>query len=221
MVAASVRRLSPLVWLSAGPSLLCVGAGVGLAATGHPAIGSLLIICGPVGVLLTVVSIAAAKKRSTLSEPTHDEAVNFPHRPHYWSGNEKIFEPAPTAALGYEQNMAVQICRWVGGMNIPTAATGRISATFPMAILEITPGRLAVQIRPRWARKLLGVINLEALAGDGTVLFPVRQLAGVGVGIRQPGQPAWYFRSFDLDAILMAASSAGFDVERAFGRWGR
>jgi hypothetical protein len=98
--------------------------------------------------------------------------------------------------------------RWVGGMVMPR----RVSTTFPVAVLEIGSAKLEMRIRPRWFRALLGARTLEALPGDGTVLFPVRL---VGVGIGGPGRPTWYFRTFATDDILAVAAAAGFEVEAA------
>ena len=107
-------------------------------------------------------------------------------------------------------------------MNIPVPmGFGRLSATFPMAILEISDSTLVFRIRPRWVQALVGAQMLTVSAGDGTVLFPVEQLAGIGVGVRPLGQPAWYFRSFSRGNILAAAAAAGFDVVPTLGRWGR
>jgi hypothetical protein len=105
-------------------------------------------------------------------------------------------------------------------MNIP-AGFGRVSATFPMAVLEISGRTLVFSIRPRWARRLIGADTLTVTAGDGTVLFPVEQLAGIGVGVRPVDQPAWYFRSLTPGNILAAAAAAGFEVLPTLGRWGR
>jgi hypothetical protein len=91
---------------------------------------------------------------------------------------------------------------------------GRISATFPVAVLEIATAKLEMRIRPRWFRALLGVDNLEAFPRDGTVLFPVRF---VGVGIGGPGRPTWYFRTFATHDILAVAAAAGFEVEASLG----
>jgi hypothetical protein len=103
--------------------------------------------------------------------------------------------------------------RWVGGMVVPR----RVSTTFPVAVLEIASARLEMRIRPRWFRALLGAGTLEAFAGDGTVLFPVRL---VGVGIRGPSRPTWYFRTFATDDILAVAAAAGFEVEASPRRQG-
>jgi hypothetical protein len=105
-------------------------------------------------------------------------------------------------------------------MNIPVAV-GRLSATFPMAVLEISGSTLVFRIRPRWVQAFVGARTLTASAGDGTVLFPVDQLAGIGVGVRPASEPAWYFRSLSPGDILDAAAAAGFDVLPTPGRWGR
>jgi hypothetical protein len=110
--------------------------------------------------------------------------------------------------------------RWTGGANVPVAS-GRISATFPLAVLEINNGTLVFRIRPRWLQAIVGAQTLKVSAGDGTVLFPVDQLAGIGVGVRPIGQPAWYFRSFTQNDILAAAAAVGFQVSPTLGRWGR
>jgi len=78
--------------------------------------------------------------------------------------------------------------------------------------LRSAGAKLEMRIRPRWFRALLGARTLEALPGDRTVLFPVRL---VGVGIRGPGRPTWYFRTFATDDILAVAAAAGFEVEAA------
>lgn len=110
--------------------------------------------------------------------------------------------------------------RWTGGLNVPVSF-GRLSATLPLAVLEISGTMLVFRIRPRWVQALVGAQSLRLSAGDGTVVFPVEQLAGIGVGVRPVGQSAWYFRSFSRGDILAAAAAAGFDVLPTPGRWGR
>jgi hypothetical protein len=103
--------------------------------------------------------------------------------------------------------------RWAGGMVLPR----RVSTTFPVAVLEIAGAKLEMRIRPGRFRALLGAGTLETFPADGTVLFPVRL---IGVGIRKPGRPTWYFRTFATDDILAVAAAAGFEIEASPRRRG-
>jgi hypothetical protein len=109
--------------------------------------------------------------------------------------------------------------RWVGGVNVPTT-TGRLTATLPLAVMEIHGNRLTLYIRPRWFAAMAGAKNLDAFSGDGTTLFPAKGVAGVGVGIRGPDGATSYFRTFSAADVLAAASAAGFPVLTTTGRWG-
>jgi hypothetical protein len=104
-------------------------------------------------------------------------------------------------------------------MNVPTAL-GCLSATFPMAVLEISGSPLIFRIRPRGVQALVGAQTLNVSAEDGTVLLPVDQLAGIGIGVRPVGQPAWYFRT-PLTTSSPPQQRPGFGVLPTLGRCGR
>lgn len=216
-------------WISGSAVII---AGVILVSDAHNGSGVFLIACGPLGWLILYVAIGLVRRRAAGNLPKQSSDWDSGHvsggtdgavykAAAHASGQSGRGEEAPVrmGQNGIQDRDVPESRRWVGGMNIPTA-TGRLSATMPLAVLELSGSTLVFRIRPRWVLAMVGARIFEAAAGDGTVIFPVHQLAGVGVGIRSRGQPAWYFRSFSNWDILAAASAAGFEVSTTLGRWG-
>jgi len=82
----------------------------------------------------------------------------------------------------------------------------------PIGVLELTDTALIFRVRPRIIEKLFGAQALNVGRGDTAVIFRVRRLVGMGLGIRPQGMPTWYFWSSAAGEALQALSSAGFKV---------
>ena len=58
-----------------------------------------------------------------------------------------------------------------------------------LAVLEATPARLVLRVRPAIARVVFGVENLAVVPGDGVVIFPARNLGQQGIEVRLSAGP--------------------------------
>ena len=190
------------VSLALGVMAICIG--LLLYARGLKALGVFLVVGAPVGWALTSGQIAWSRRRLTRA-------------------------PLPACRGESRQSASAQAAtpgnaggsfRLAGGMNVP-AATGRVSATLPLAVLELTGTTLDLRIRPRWFRRLVGGQILTLSPNSGAVIFPVHQLIGVGIGIRPSGQATWYFRTSAPEHLLSALDMAGFEISAMPGKWGR
>lgn len=196
-----------LMWISLALGVMAICAGLLLYAHGLKSLGTFLMLCAPVGWALTFGQIALSRRLAGRSVPT-------PFRP---PGDEP---PQPAKAWAATPGNTSGSFRLTGGMNVP-AATGRVSATLPLAMLELTGTTLEFRIRPQWFRRLAGVQILTLSPNSGAVIFPVHQLIGIGIGIRPRGQATWYFRTPAPEDLLSALDVAGFETSAQPGKWGR
>jgi hypothetical protein len=110
-------------------------------------------------------------------------------------------ELAPSAAM-----------RWTGGANVP-GSLGRINATSPLAVLELTGPSLHLYFRPRPIARLFGIGPVTATNSDNLEAFPVKgKLGASGVGVGRSGDAVVYFWTTQREEVLQALASAGFRV---------
>jgi hypothetical protein len=212
------RAGSSLLLVSAIVASLGAMAGILLTASGDGGIGTFLVVCSGLGWLLAFGNIRLSRKWARRSMVHPPNTRMSPISP----GSSREARDSEFGGKEHElmhKDRTGQAGRWVGGMNVPTA-TGRLTATLPLAVMEIHGNRLTLNIRPRWLAAIAGAGNLDAFSGDGTTLFPAKGVAGVGVGIRGPDGATSYFRTFSAADVLAAASDAGFPVLTTTGRWG-
>jgi hypothetical protein len=110
--------------------------------------------------------------------------------------------------------------RWVGGANVP-GALGRMNATAPLGVLELSDGSLTLRIRPRFLAGMFGTAEAVTVSpADVEDLFPAKgQLRSPGIGLQVPGKPVLYFWTHRRQEILTALAAARFPVtwdERRF-----
>lgn len=197
-----------LIWVSLALGIMGICAGLLLYAQGMKALGIFLMLCAPVGWALTSGQIAWSRRRLA------GGSVSAQFRP---PGGEPRQSAGAQAAAPGNASGSFQLA---GGMNVPVA-TGRLSATLPLAVLELTGATLVFRIRPRWLRPLVGAQILTLSPNSGAVIFPVHQLIGTGIGICPRGQAAWYFRTSAPGHLLSALDMAGFEISAQPGKWGR
>jgi hypothetical protein len=102
--------------------------------------------------------------------------------------------------------------RWVGGGIMP-ASMGRVNATWPLAVLEVTSGELSLRLRPRILAVMFGARRLHASTAENTLAFPARGWFGSkGIGIQVDNQRPYYFLRADQAGLLSALAAAGFAV---------
>ncbi len=110
---------------------------------------------------------------------------------------------------------STQQLRWTGAVDVP-GSMGRMNASAPLGVLELTGGRLALRVRPTFVATLFGARALVVTPADVEAVFPARaKLRYRGIGIRPIGEPPSYFitRGADRGAILSATAAAGFPVQ--------
>jgi hypothetical protein len=183
--------------------LAVIGGGLIFYIGGNHGRGIFLMLCGPVGWALLSGVVALSRRRVTAGSTDSEGGTQA-----------RALNPSST------EMSSIGTQKWTGGLNVPVSL-GRVSATFPIGSLELTGATLVFRIRPRWASSFLGARVLTVTPSDGALIFPVHQLAGIGIGIRPVGEAAWYFRTRAADEILPVLSSAGFEVSSSLGKWGR
>jgi hypothetical protein len=103
--------------------------------------------------------------------------------------------------------------RWTGAADIP-GELGRMNASTPLAVLELTGSQLTLRIRPSFLSKLFGMSELHVVPGDVDAVFPAKgRLRSPAICVRPHGQPPFYFLLGDRSSILTSIAAAGFPVE--------
>ena len=82
--------------------------------------------------------------------------------------------------------------RLVGGASMPSRWMGRVTWTFPFAVIEINRATVWLRYRPRILGRLFGAVDLYASPADVLVSFPLESW-GRGVGVRSAEDQEYYF----------------------------
>jgi hypothetical protein len=108
----------------------------------------------------------------------------------------------------------IQVQRWIGAADVP-GSMGRMTATIPLGILELSGNLLTLRVRPRSLGTMFGAKSLVVSPGEVDVVFPARgKLRSTAIGIRPHGSPPSYFQlGGDRASILSAIAGAGFHVQ--------
>jgi hypothetical protein len=104
--------------------------------------------------------------------------------------------------------------RWTGAADVP-GSTGRINASVPLGVLELSGGVLTLRVRPRFLAAMFGAKPLIVAPAEVDAIFPARgRLRSSAIGIRPHGAPPSYFLvGRDRAPILSAVAAAGFPVQ--------
>jgi hypothetical protein len=172
--------------------------GAVLLAEGTRKYGVLLVVCGVGGFLIAATQMAVVRRMSGRGRPKRESDVGSMVPPAERANSPKL--PADNV-----------LNHWTGGISVP-AATGRVSATFRVGILELADSGLTFRMRSPIMRVLFGAEEITARQGDNTKIFPVRRLVGGGIGIRPQGGQTWYFWTNSASEILAAIRAAGFEI---------
>ena len=87
-----------------------------------------------------------------------------------------------------------------------------MSATTPLAVLEIVGSSVSFRLRPRVMAVMFGAVPLVAAIEEIEEIFPASRTLRVGVGLRRPGGRAYYFWTANREQILAAFEAAKFPV---------
>jgi hypothetical protein len=193
---SAFRSIVP--WQLVVSGLVCVAfVGIGLAV-GTP-FGWWLAGCAASGWVITAALVLVSRR-------TVRRQQVFDPRNQRLTGRTVLKAPVPAAS-------APNGWRWVGGAIMPAAMTGKVNATWPLAVLEIRSGELSLRLRPRPLLALVGGKPLHAHAAENVRAFPARGWFGSkGIGVQVGNQPPSYFLRADQAGLLAAIAAAGFEV---------
>lgn len=100
--------------------------------------------------------------------------------------------------------------RMVGGASVPSEWVGRVTATYPFAVLTVDGPR--VRLVMRWLGRMGSPLELNATTGGIESIYPCGRLAR-GIGFHLPnGQDFYFFTWRRASPILEHLRSAGFPV---------
>lgn len=107
-----------------------------------------------------------------------------------------------------------QVQRWTGAADVP-GSMGRMNASVPLGVLELSAGVLTLRVRPGFLAAVFGAKPLVVAPREVDAIFPARgRLRSSAIGIRPHGAPPSYFLlGGDRASILSAIAAAGFPVE--------
>ena len=91
---------------------------------------------------------------------------------------------------------------------------GRVNASAPLAVLQLTRPRLTLRIRPRFLALLFGTKPVVLTPREVTEIYPMKaSFGGSGVGVQPRGAPVAFFWVVGrCEPILSACADAGFNV---------
>jgi hypothetical protein len=93
---------------------------------------------------------------------------------------------------------------------------GYIDVGIFLAVVEVSPGRLAMHSRPALVGKMFGLGKLELALSDNVTVHTARRFGQQGIEIRFAGSPSYYFWPAERkDQLIRAVSDAGFSVSDA------
>ena len=114
---------------------------------------------------------------------------------------------------GPEWSAGRQAWTWTGGGSVP-GRFGRINATVPLVVLELSGVALTLRLRPKAIGAMFGAESLTWTASDLVGIYPVRGRwvsAHRGLGI-ESSAGVCYFWTFQLEYILGALELQQFPV---------
>jgi hypothetical protein len=149
-----------------------------------------VICCVVVGSVLTAVSLSVARARQ--KRPLHVRETGVVLVP--------VAHPGGPSAWRHI------------GAGVLVGRLGKVTATWPLVVLELVGGELTLRMRPQWLGTAFGVRPLRATANSEAVAFPARGwFRSLYVGIRTDHGEA-YFWTANREAMLAMLESAGFRV---------
>jgi hypothetical protein len=88
-----------------------------------------------------------------------------------------------------------------------------MNATTPLAVLDLGPGSINLDVRPKLLARMFGVSSMTVTRSDEVEAFPVRRRFGTrGVGVSRNGTAPVYFWTTRPDEVLQALASADWPV---------
>lgn len=163
----------------------------------HSAFALVLIALIPVFAVLNILKVNRARERQQDPATRRDVPTGA--------------SIAPIA--GTRSRQAASVARWVGAADVP-GTLGRINASTPLAVLELSGSSLMLRIRPQLLSRFFGMRALRVEPAGVDAIFPSKgRLRTSAICIRPHGQPPFYFLLGDRASILTTLAAAGFPVE--------
>ena len=100
--------------------------------------------------------------------------------------------------------------RFVGGGTVPARPLGKMTGTWPLAVLEI--GSARVSLRMRTVVRGFRAEHLEAMPATLVRVFPARGLTTRGVGFADCEGRTFYFWTYRGRRILDLLAKRGYSV---------
>jgi hypothetical protein len=163
----------------------------------HSLFALVLIALIPVFAVLNILNVNRARERQRDPDNRRDVPTGASVAPlaRAWD--------RPTAGLA----------RWVGAADVP-GNLGRVNATTPLAVLELSGSSLMLRIRPQLLSRFFGIRALRVEPAGVDAIFPAKgRLRASAICIRPHGLPPFYFLVGDRASILTTLGAAGFPVE--------
>jgi len=179
-----------------------IGIAWGLYSYFHSHVTFGLALAALAGTAALVNPLFAARSQRRLADPSA--------RRNQLTGTSLAPVPAFAPPIG-----RVPATRWVGAADVPSGL-GRMKASVPLGLLELTGPSLTLRVRPAFLARMFGTRPLVVTPPDVETVFPARgRLRPAAIGIRPYGQPPSYFLTVDNNraVILTALGDAGFQVE--------
>jgi hypothetical protein len=163
----------------------------------HNAFALVLVFLVPVFVVINLVMVNRGRARIAESATRRESLTG------HVVASERVLSSGPESTQS----------RWIGAADVP-GSLGRTNATYPLAVLEVEPGKLTLQIRPKFLAAMFGIKALEVSPADVEAVFPARaRLHSRAIAIRPKSAPPSYFiLQGDRDSILRKVALAGFLV---------
>jgi hypothetical protein len=172
---------------------------------GHVGFALVILVLLPVFVAANVLLINRSRKRQADPSTRRDVPTGTLLAPE---------SPDPTIP-------DLAATRWVGAADVP-GALGRMNASTPLAVLELTGSFLTLRVRPQFLARLFGMRTLQVQPFGVDAIFPAKgRLRYPAVCVRPHGEPPYYFLVKDRAPILTALAAAGFPIiweERAYSQ---
>ncbi len=156
-----------------------------------------LVSCVVLGTLLTVAMVLVAKRGSRV--PSSDLTTG---------------RVVPPTSLSPEEMLPGATWRVITG-GIVVGRLGKVHATWPLVLLDVTTTDLTLRMRPAFLGAMFGARPLTATLGPGIQAFPARSSWSWGsyVGIRTPDGGEGYVYASDPGRILNRLAFSGCDVD--------
>jgi hypothetical protein len=196
---------SARVWVFwATASIVTLIAGVAVLVIANEELGWLLILLSLIGGIMGAGFIYLG--RQSMSRAT---SLSM----HRAQGRDDI--TSTETILPKKAAAGVIPARWTVAASVPSPL-GYVLVGLPLAVVEVRESGLRFWVRPRIAGILFGIENLTITPEDNVVFLPVqRRRDSIGIELRMPQRPSYYFWTKRRDELMAAAAALGLEVSKA------